>query len=1308
MVIDQIMKKRMFLLFQSPGNVSKFFYLFLSLLLSTNISLHAQVIIAQDNAAGYGGNWTNDSNVGFGFEAWNLNSSPGSGFAGWFLGNPSDAGISGLSDPSFGLFANPEGSGAFINADRNFFQPLPVGATFSFQWGVNWDSNGTGNKGINIYSGGTGGTQLININMGGSAAITINGDAMFNNYGTQSMTLHFELLSETQLRIYGTGRDGVETYDNTFTVSGVPDAVRFYASNLASGDNRQPYFNNLQIAFPENAILTNDLTVDGIIIMEDSSLDLNGNTLTLAEDGFFENNGAFSHGNGSVILKNTAEIQGSSQSHFYIAVVDGNDISFGPYTDGIPQSSILNTLEIQSGFIKANGAPEFQEGSTLFYRSNGNYQRTEEWNNPWNVRIGFETNLDLNINAWGDDITIRGNLIIDENSSLTIDDGAESHDLIIEGDLFLNGTLTLSGSGGRDLQIKGNWNRTGNFEHNQREVIFNGNGIQNINDQTTFSFIRINNPGGEVILQNDIIVNDRMEVDPGAMLNLQDRIVSGTGTFELMENGGLKIGHSEGITQSSDQGNIQVTGGRIYNPTATYHYIGNGDQFSGNGLPHNEAPKIITIELADDEATFGINTGFEILISSPGYFEIRRGVVVESTSFSVGRSVSGNGGLIISGGEYRFERPISELVPRLTGDYELTGGLIHLASEGNQSLRGGKPYHNLTFSGSGVVTASATPNISGTVTIRGEKILDLGNSTFGGSGTNLVMRDDSRLISSATGTFPAMAGSYDLTGGTIEFANNSVTNQTVRSPRNYYNIDITGYNVQNGAGNINILPTGTFSIKNGGRFQISSERYVTGDGHFNLEPGGTLRYAHVNGISLPDCGISAGCGNIRTFTRQFSPDAFYELYGSVNNQSTGNGLPASVTGLKIDKQNSTAQVTLTNPLTITGTDSGALNLNQGRLITNSNELIVTHPAPDAILPGPANTADFENSYITGVLTRKVGADQDDFIFPVGTADFVEVARINFGQLTGTNPVLSVSFTADNPSAEDVFITDLGLEIDGTVLNERLDYGFWTFYQQGMDSFQADLTITSRGHSNGGARPETHAVIRRNNNDSDWEIPVPGLHDNITQSGSGLDPITVVVSQINLFSDFAIGYSEFGPLPVEWLNFDAVLIGESIKLHWQTATEINNNYFTVLRSHNGLDFYPIAQIPGAGNSNEILSYTYTDNMPYEGVNYYKLRQTDFDGTKDYSQILAVKMERAIEPYIFYSKGNIHIQLPQSSKEEYEIRIHNIHGHILRSELINTLQGGSYHTINVSDLPKQILLIMLKSRFQLFTEKVVTGN
>lgn len=196
--------------------------------------------IASDDASNYGGSWTNGSNGGSGFGPWTITTG---GNAGVFLGDPTAASIDGLPDPSFGLFANPAGDN-FVNADREFEDPMPEESTFSFDWGVNFDSDGDGNKGFNLYVGGTVGTEVININQGGSAEITINGDPMFDNYGTQAMTLHFEYQGNNTLRVYGIGRDGIESYDETFNITGAPDAFRFYASGLEDGDERQPYFNN--------------------------------------------------------------------------------------------------------------------------------------------------------------------------------------------------------------------------------------------------------------------------------------------------------------------------------------------------------------------------------------------------------------------------------------------------------------------------------------------------------------------------------------------------------------------------------------------------------------------------------------------------------------------------------------------------------------------------------------------------------------------------------------------------------------------------------------------------------------------------------------------------------------------------------------------------------------------------------------------------------------------------------------------------------------------------------------------------------
>ena len=84
-----------------------------------------------------------------------------------------------------------------------------------------------------------------------------------------------------------------------------------------------------------------------------------------------------------------------------------------------------------------------------------------------------------------------------------------------------------------------------------------------------------------------------------------------------------------------------------------------------------------------------------------------------------------------------------------------------------------------------------------------------------------------------------------------------------------------------------------------------------------------------------------------------------------------------------------------------------------------------------------------------------------------------------------------------------------------------------------------------------------------------------------------------------------------PLPIELISFEATPNGDDVDVSWATASEINNDYFEVLRSSNGNEFESIVTIDGAGNSNEILNYEFEDDNPYPGVSYYKLKQIDFE-------------------------------------------------------------------------------------------------
>lgn len=102
----------------------------------------------------------------------------------------------------------------------------------------------------------------------------------------------------------------------------------------------------------------------------------------------------------------------------------------------------------------------------------------------------------------------------------------------------------------------------------------------------------------------------------------------------------------------------------------------------------------------------------------------------------------------------------------------------------------------------------------------------------------------------------------------------------------------------------------------------------------------------------------------------------------------------------------------------------------------------------------------------------------------------------------------------------------------------------------------------------------------------------------------------------------------GPLPIELLSFDAkVSNATTIELNWQTATETNNDFFTIERSTNGATYEVIATVDGAGNSISIKSYSAKDNSPQEGTSYYRLKQTDFNGHFEYSSSLAIEYSKS---------------------------------------------------------------------------------
>ncbi|HMT29732.1 MAG TPA: hypothetical protein PKD91_10665, partial [Bacteroidia bacterium] len=82
------------------------------------------------------------------------------------------------------------------------------------------------------------------------------------------------------------------------------------------------------------------------------------------------------------------------------------------------------------------------------------------------------------------------------------------------------------------------------------------------------------------------------------------------------------------------------------------------------------------------------------------------------------------------------------------------------------------------------------------------------------------------------------------------------------------------------------------------------------------------------------------------------------------------------------------------------------------------------------------------------------------------------------------------------------------------------------------------------------------------------------------------------------------------------------------VYWATGTEINNNFFNLESSSDGLNWNHLATIQGSGNSTNIRHYSFLDVNPFHSWNYYRLKQVDFDGHYTYSEIISIKMEEIV--------------------------------------------------------------------------------
>jgi hypothetical protein len=159
-----------------------------------------------------------------------------------------------------------------------------------------------------------------------------------------------------------------------------------------------------------------------------------------------------------------------------------------------------------------------------------------------------------------------------------------------------------------------------------------------------------------------------------------------------------------------------------------------------------------------------------------------------------------------------------------------------------------------------------------------------------------------------------------------------------------------------------------------------------------------------------------------------------------------------------------------------------------------------------------------------------------------------------------------------------------------------------------------------------------------------------------------------------------------PLPVKLISFEAKRLQEKVQLNWSTASEVNNARFDIERSLDGKEFKTIQSVYGAGNSNSIKNYLVIDNQPAKAINYYRLKQIDFNGEYSYSGIVAIQMKGNNFEVSKLTATEQHVRFSVYSETDEQLiaEMYDLSGKQVIKETLSVEKGYSDHELENKNL------------------------
>jgi hypothetical protein len=717
--------------------------------------------------------------------------------------------------------------------------------------------------------------------------------------------------------------------------------------------------------------------------------------------------------------------------------------------------------------------------------------------------------------------------------------------------------------------------------------------------------------------------------------------LTGTGNL-IFATGTINLNGNLNLTNTSTGG-----GG-----TAVIAFTGSGNQTITSALPVNESTlPAITINKT------GGTLQFPALITVKGNWVYTAGTI----------DVTTNNNTIV------FASPLG------TGAFGITGSvtLNNVTLEGNNNNTASINTGTIltvtgTLATTGAFNVFINTPVTGTTAIQAQGNISIGNTSVSGGGTGVILINGAgaQLFSSTSpaseGLLPNItiqkpSGTLTLSGFLSVTRNWTYTSGTVDATTDASTVVFGGNNLSIASAGMSFYNVTTTANTSTLTTSMTLNNNLSITGLSVLAPGANTINIGGNWSAWGSTGF-----NSATSTVNFNGSALQTI------TSTGG---ATFTNLTVN--NSSAGIQLENNATTTGT----LNMTQGNIDLNGGNTLTlgTSVASNGTLAYTAGAIINTGSFTRWLKAATIANGSAGGLFPMGTAT---TSKLFYLSAPTVPPTTGGTATVAYNNAAGTTLVSFADGASTVAVIDNLNWAVST--ANGLAGGTYNLEVQGTGFGSIGNVADLRLTL------SGSAIGTPGAN-----AGTTTDPQVNLtgLTLANLTNSFYLGSVNYAssPLPVQLVFFTAAVTNSQVKLNWETATETNNDYFIIQRSKDDAAWDSLTRVEGSGNSNTPSFYTAYDPAPYPGTSYYRLVETDFDGSKTYSSVCVVNLQ-SLSNNITLSPNPVSstllITFPAAG--HYTVSLLNNSGQLMTDRVTTT---GSSLTLDVSHLAPGVYYVVI---------------